>query len=186
MGRFGAILAVCAVVAAPALAAPVGGQVAEAALYSPKGAQAVVLRTPGLKPEDVEALRQVAATQKYYGAVAISPDEGLLSPATVAAANYHDVENARAAALASCNDRRKKGADRCVVVADIVPVGWKKGAKLQLSTDATAGFEALKGPRFLAASADTGNWGAGADAAAALAACRAKSGARDCELVISD
>lgn len=185
MVRFGAVLALVAL-GAPAAAAPVTGAVAEAALFSPKGAQAVILRTPGLKPQDVEALRQVAATQKYYGAVAISPDEGLLSAATVAAANYHDVDNARKAALASCNDRRKKGADRCVVVADIVPVNWAKGARVQLSTDATAAFEALRGARFVAASATTGNWGTGGNAAAAMRDCAAKSGARDCAIVIAD
>lgn len=185
MVRFGAAWVLMAL-AMPAAAAPVGGAVAEGALFSPKGAQAVILRTPGLKPQDVEALRQVAATQKYYGAIAISPEEGLMSQATVAATNYHDVENARKAALANCDSRRKKGADRCVVVADIVPVNWKKGAKVQLSTDATAAFEALRGARFLAASAATGDWGAGSDGAAAVQACVAKSGARDCELVIAN
>ena len=136
MGRLGATLSMVMGLAAPAMAAPVPATVAEAALFSPKGAQAIILRSPGLSAQDVEALRQVAATQKYYGAVAISPEEGLLSGATVAAANYHDVENARKAALASCNERRKKGADRCIVVADIVPVNWRKGARVQLSTDA--------------------------------------------------
>lgn len=184
MGRLGATLSVVMGLAAPAMAAPVPAAVAEAALFSPKGAQAIILRSPGLSAQDVEALRQVAATQKYYGAVAISPEEGLLSGATVAAANYHDVENARKAALASCNDRRRKGADRCILVADIVPVNWKKGARIQLSTDATAGFQ--QGARIIAVSATTGDWGMGADAAAAQAACQAKSGARDCAIAVSD
>lgn len=173
-------------VAGPLAAGPVTSAVAEAALFPPKGAQAVILRSPGLSAADVEALRQVAATQKYYGAIAISPDEGLMAAPTLAATNYHDVQNARAAALATCNDKRKKGAARCVVVADIVPINWTKGAKIQLSTDATAAVESSAAPRHLAISPTTGDWGQGANPSAAVAACAAKKAAKDCAIAISD
>jgi hypothetical protein len=44
--------------------------------------------------------------QPYYAALAMAPDAGLASEFTALAANYHDEENARAAALAACEANR--------------------------------------------------------------------------------
>ena len=65
---------------------PVNSQAAEAALYPAQGAEVTVLAGAGLSEAEAEILRQVGATQKYYGAIAISPSEGLASEATVAGA----------------------------------------------------------------------------------------------------
>lgn len=186
MGRGAAMALMIGILAGPGQAAPVTGRVAAAALLSPKGAQAVMIPTRALSDKDAQILRQAAATQKYYGAVAISPDQGLMSDATLAAANYHDVASARTAALAGCDKRRKPGSAACVIVAEILPIGWKEGAAVQLSADATAAFGQLKGRRVMAVDTATGDWGAGTAPQAALAACQAKTGTKSCEIVISD
>lgn len=182
-----------AVTASGAWAADVvSGRAAGRALFSPKGAQAAVGTQPFLTEKDVQILEQVAATQKYYGAIALSPDEGLMSEATFAAANYHDVAPAREAALAACNGKRKKGSAPCVIVGDILPVKWKKGAVLQLSADATSGFEQkyqpAQAPKALAISLRTGHWAIASGSGAperAVADC-AREGASDCRVVVSD
>lgn len=127
-------------------------------------------------PEDQAALlRQVGAQQAYYGAIAISPDEGIMVPATVAAANYHNTDAASVAALRDCNAKRK--ADRaCEVVGYIRPEGWTP-QPVQLSQAATEGFmDGFRGrePKAFAISPTTGEWGVarGADAGnRAIAAC---------------
>lgn len=180
-------------IAGAAAANPVSGAAAKGALFSPKGAEAEISAQPFLSASDIKVLEQVAATQKYYGAVALSPDEGLMSEATFAAANYHAVAPAREAALAACNGKRKKASKPCVIVGDILPVGWKEGAAVQLSTDATAGFEqeylVAKAPKALAGSATTGHWAIATGAGArekAIKDCAAKGGAKDCRVMVAD
>ncbi|OWJ80558.1 5-aminolevulic acid synthase [Haematobacter genomosp. 1] len=191
--RIWIMAAALTLVAGAAAAGPVDGAVAKGALFSPKGAQASIGAQPFLSSSDIKVLEQVAATQKYYGAVALSPDEGLMSEATFAAANYHAVEPAREAALAACNARRKKGSKPCVLVGDILPVGWTKGRPVQLSTDATAGFEQdylpAKAPKALAGSLETGHWAIATGAGArekAVQDCAAKGGAGDCRVLLAD
>ena len=110
--------------------------------------------------------------------------------ATVAAANYHSVEAASAAALGGC-DAARKGAGACVIVAYIRPKGWQ-ARSVQLSADATRAFSKDYGGKgaALAVSAGTGTWAMakGATASeAAIAACGAKlSGPNDCTVVIAD
>lgn len=172
---------------APAHADTQTGAKAKKLLFPADKAEAVLV-TPSVLPENQAAvLQQVGATQLYYGAIAISPDEGMMVEATVAAANYHSVEAASVAATAEC-DAKRKGETPCVVVAVIQPKGWKaKG--LQLSSDATKGFKETY-PRkggALAVSQVSGAWGVGVGAEAAIAACAAKSDkATDCAVIIQD
>jgi len=175
------------VLSAPlAQADPLTGKAAKKLLFAPKGAAVEMLPGARLPEQDQIVLESVAAQQPFYGAIAISPDEGLMSEATVASANYHDTAAAEAAALAECN-AKKTAAPPCVIAALIRPDGYTARA-LTLSFDATTGFRADypgKGGA-LAISALTGAWGIGAGAEAALTACAARKGAIDCAVVIAD
>ncbi|MBC2835642.1 5-aminolevulic acid synthase [Paragemmobacter straminiformis] len=159
------------------------GDSASATLFAPKAAE-VEMTAPDLLPKDQsKVLKMVARDQLYYAAIAISPDEGLMSEATVAAANYHSVEAASAVALAECN-AKKTGAAECVVAAVVRPEGWQPGG-VQLSSDATAAFQSAYDGGAMALSAATGSWGIGADEAAAIAACVEKNPkAVDCAVAI--
>ena len=169
--------------ATPLAAQTVTGKDAAAMLYAPKVAEVVI--TEGALPKDeAKMLAMVARDQPYYAAIAISPDEGLMSEATMAAANHHTVEAASAAALAQCNANRKGAAD-CVIVAAVRPEGWE-ARPLQLSSSATEDFGANRGAA-LALSASTGAWGIGASPDEAVAACAAKQeAATDCTVAIAD
>lgn len=171
------------ILAAPLAAQTVTGDDAAAMLYAPKTAEVVI--TEGALPEDqANMLAMVAKDQPYYAAIAISPDEGLMSEATMAAANHHTVEAASAIALAQCN-ANKKGAADCVIVATVRPEGWEARA-LQLSSSATEDFVANQGAA-LALSAATGAWGIGASPDEAVAACAAKQeAATDCTVAIAE
>lgn len=179
--------AMLAILASGGLAAAqttVSGDAAAGALYDPKATE--VEMTPDLLPSDqAKVLKMVARDQLYYAAIAISPDEGLMSEATVAAANYHSVEAASAAALVECN-AKKKGAADCAVAAIVRPEGWQPAA-VQLSSDATAGFQASYDAGAMAISVLTGSWGIGADDVAAVGACAERNpNATDCAVVVKN
>lgn len=178
-------LGLAALVAASGVhAQTVGADAAAGMLFAPKGAEVEMLSTDALPKKEAKVLKMVAIDQPYYAAIAISPDEGLMSEATVAAANYHDTDSAASAALAECN-AKKKGAADCVVVALVRPEGWQ-AQPVQLSSDATAAFGQAGGGA-VAASASTGSWGIGADGAAATAACAERNPkAADCSVVIGE
>ncbi len=145
-----------------------------------------VIPNDALSEIDLATLDQLnqIQPQPYYGAMAVAPAEGLAAATTALAANYHDEDNARAAALAACEANRSGGPD-CAVVLVIRPEGWEEGRPLQLSTEAAA---ALRGDyrrlprrsRAMAISPETGQWGVGEGRDAAIAAC----GAADCRVVI--
>ena len=160
----------------------VTGKVAQKDLY-PLAAETVILKGAKLSSQDRQALMQVGATQKYYGAVAISPDEGLMAQPSSVSVNFHNVPAARTAALADCNAKRKKDASPCAVVAEIAPKGYKAGAKVQLSADATAAYTP---GQVMAVSLSTGHWGTDKSARAAIAACEAMGGAKDCKVAITN
>ncbi|UYP69242.1 5-aminolevulic acid synthase [Thalassobacter stenotrophicus] len=155
-------------------------------LFGTRASVAEVSTTIPLSQSDRDIVQSIGPTQQYYGAIAYSPDEGLLSEATVAAANHHSVEVARGLALADCNGKRREGAAACVVAADILPKRYRAGRALQLSMGATAGFDTeyrkARGSRSFAISAESGLWGWGPDDAAALQACNAQ----DCKVVVRD
>ena len=186
--RVGILAALAAVVFAPlAMAEPMDGKAAKKALFAPMKAEVEIMADAGLLKDQAIILKSVGAGQLYYGAIAISPEKGLMFETTVAAANYHEVAAASAAALAGCN-AVKPGKKDCVVAALIRPKGWTdKG--LSLSSDATAGFKAdyqVSGSA-LAISAGSGAWGIAPDADGAIAACAARNpAAKDCAVVIAN
>ncbi len=174
--------------ATAAMAEPLTGRAAKKLLFPAKvAAQAEMLPSSGLSAEDQTILAAVASQQPYYGAIAISPEDGLLAESTIAAANHHDTAAAEVAALAQCEAKRT-GAVPCVIAALIRPEGYE-ARDLSLSRDATAAVRAdypAKGGA-LAISAATGAWGLGKGADAALAACTAKAAEiTDCAVVIAD
>ena len=179
------ILAGLIVLAGPVMAEPVTGPVAKAQLF---GAVADVRLVEGTLPKDqAAALKTVLAGQPYYGAAALSPDDGLMSEATVLLANYHDISSASKAALAQC-DAKRKGKTPCVIAATVQPKGWKQRS-LQLSVDATNGFKTSypASGGAVATSAATGAWAVESDAAAALAACEKQAQKpKDCAVVIAN
>lgn len=182
-------------VAAPALAQELPNlRQARRLIFAEDGAvSGQVIAHPSLSETDLAILEQLIVTQKYYAAVAIAPDLGLLSETTIAAANYHDEDNASTAALAACDSARlaaaeaagsdEAGAD-CVIVLVIRPEGWEPGRALQLNTDASAAlrgpYRRMGRPRVMAISPSTGNWGMGEDDPAAITAC----GEADCRAVV--
>lgn len=183
-----AVLTLCFVQAANADV--LTGKAAKKALFSGAAVAAQVIEQPFLATDQAKVLVSVAEQQPYYGAIAVSPKDGLMSEATVAAANYHSVEAASAAALAGC-DGLRKGKVPCVIVALVRPKGWE-ARPIQLSFDATAAFRKDYGGKgaALAVSAATGTWGMakGANASAdAIAACAEKlTGANDCSVIVAN
>ena len=166
------------------------GKAAKKALFSDDAVAVEVMKRAFLADNQADTLGSVAAQQPYYGAIAVSPDEGLMSEATIAAANYHSIEAASVAALAGC-DAARKGEVPCVIVALIRPKGWE-ARPFQMSSEATTAFRkdyVGKGGA-LAVSAATGTWGMAKGtnaAAAAVTACATKlTGANDCTVIIAD
>lgn len=172
--------------AAAVHAEPMTAKAARKTVIVAKTAAVEVMANVGLSAQDQTALELVGVQQPYYGAIAISPGDGLMSEATVAAANYHDTTAAQSVALAEC-DAKKTKPPPCVIAALIRPEGYEVRA-LQLSVDATAAlrkdFPGNDGA--LAISAQTGAWGLGKGADAAITACAAKGGATDCAVVVQD
>lgn len=163
------------------------GKAAGKLVFSADKAEVKLMAGVDLPKEQVNAVKSVLSAQPYYGAMAMSPDEGLLSESTVATANFHSVEAAGAAAVAQCN-AKKTGATPCIVVAVVQPKGFRARA-LQLSSEASAGFKAgypaVGGA--VAISTATGVWGMGQTAAAAMGAC-AETAAKpkDCAVVVEN
>lgn len=187
MARFGwgfGCVAVAVALASVAQAQTVTGDAAQAMLFAPGKAEVELSGGDILPKDQAKVLQMVAVDQPYYAAIAISPDEGLMSEATVAAANYHTVEAASTVALAECN-AKKQGAADCVVVALVRPEGWA-AQPLQLSSDASAAMADYAGGA-VAVSAATGSWGLGDTTDAAVAACVDRNpAATDCVAVIAD
>ena len=177
---------------APAMAQALTGEAAATLLFPANGAEVEVLANDFLPEDQAAILQQVGATQPYYGAIAVSPDEGIMVEATVAAANQHSVEAAKVEALAACNAKRK-GARACEVVALIRPAGWQDRG-FQLSSGATLAFGeeymGIRRDKAFAVSPATGTWGIGkgGDAAAkAVADCAGKDAKpADCVVVVQD
>jgi hypothetical protein len=184
-----ALFLVSANLVTPALAEPITGKAAKKLLFAPVKAEVEILAEAGLPQDMADALVMVGEGQPYYGAVAIAPEEGLMSEATVAAANFHDTTAAGVAALAECNAKKKTASD-CVLAAYIRPKGWAE-AGFSLSSDATAAFKDYDMKTgALAVSVSTGAFGmAEGEGAgeAALANCAAKNEkATDCAIVIAN
>jgi len=123
----------------PLHAQTVDGAAAMGALFSTRRVKVLVFNLPMLSDQDKFVLSEISKQQKYYGAVAISPDEGLMAEATLAAANYHAIPPAEAAARAACDRARRPASARCVIAAHVLPPDHTPRA-LQLSVDATQAF----------------------------------------------
>lgn len=173
---------------APLAAEPLTGKEARKLVFAPDKAEVEMLPDYGLSDADAKVLAMVGGDQPYYGAIAISPDEGIMVEATVAAVNHHSTEAAQAAALKGCDAKRKADAP-CKVVALIRPKGWEPRA-LMLSRDATAALrKEYKAPGAMAVSPSTGIFSltAGEGAAdLAVAECGKQASASDCIAVVSD
>ncbi|WP_298262046.1 5-aminolevulic acid synthase [uncultured Litoreibacter sp.] len=160
----------------------------------PKGTSIVAQMpdTPFLDDKERAIVLSLKDTIPYYGAVALSPDEGLYVEWLNASGQHHSPQAARVAALAHCNANRKAASAKCVVVLEVSPKGAKPEAALSLSADAVdavkGGYKKLKGPKAFAISPSLGTFGfADGDGARALKACAdAGAGAQDCVVVIED
>jgi hypothetical protein len=129
----------------------------------------------------------------YYASMAVSPGDGLQSAASNLAQNLHSPAAADAQALAACN-KAKKAPQPCVVVARVLPRGWKP-QPLSLNRDATEGIRDYlkgRGGKAMAISVSTPVWAVARGVGAGVAAmneCRRQASALDaddCELVIRD
>lgn len=190
--RFIASAAVLALVGTSGVAEPITGKEARAALFRPGPVEIEVLELPFLTDQDRVILGQIALEQRYYGAVAFGPDDGLLSDSLMGAFNYHDVATARTAALAGCEAQRT-GATPCTVVAEVRPRGWEAGRAVSLSGDATdafrSGYRRAGSPKAMAISPSTGQFAVSLEpgaAEAARAACDLAAQANDCRVVLAD
>ena len=131
-------------------------------------------------------------TIPYFGALALTPDEGLFVDWLNASAQHHSIDAARAAALKHCEANRKKSSVKCVVVLEVSPKGAKPDAPLSLSAEAADAlkgeYRKLKAPKAFAISPSQGTFGfAGGDGARALSACaKSGGGAKDCTVVVAD
>ncbi len=188
------LLGMVLLLAQPVVAAdlPVSAKEARDLVYPANKAEVVLLAHPSLSAQDRAIIQQVAVQQAYYAAMAMSPDEGLASNATVAATHYHDVEHAKTAALAACNERRKPGTADCALVAIIQPKDWQQ-RPLQLGADATTAlrkdYRKGRGPKAFAISPSTGKWAISKGDTArdtALKDCAIAAQSDDCVVVIAD
>ena len=174
---------------------PVDVRTAQKMLFSTRGVDVVVRDDAGLSEQDKKTIAVLFKQQSfpYYGAVAISPGDGLVAEPTNIAQNLHTPQAAQAAALAACT-KLKKAAAPCVIVAEVRPKRWKP-EPLMLNRDATEGIKVYKqgkGPKAMAISTSTGIWTVAKGIGAGIAATRecerqgAAQGVTDCQVVIAD
>ncbi|SFR47703.1 hypothetical protein [Litoreibacter janthinus] len=160
----------------------------------PKGnrTEAVLPDTTFLDAKQQAIVLTLKDTIPYYGALALSPDEGLFVEWLNAAGQHHSLDAARKVALKHCDANRKKASAKCVVVLEVSPKGAKADAALSLSAEAAdtlrGEYRKLKSPKAFAISQEQGTFGfAGGDGARALDACaKAGGGAKDCRVVVAD
>lgn len=137
-----------------------------------------------------DVLASLGAALPAYGALAISPSEGLFVEWLNGVGQHHSLQAAREAALLYCNANRKSSSAPCQIVVQVTPQGAKPDAALSLSGPANAalrdGYRKLKAPKAFAISPSTGSFGFDrGDGGRALDAC-GRAGARDCTIVVAD
>ncbi len=137
-----------------------------------------------------DVLGVLGGALQNYGAVAISPSEGLFVEWLNGVSQFHSTATARAAAIAYCNGQKKSASAPCVVIAETAPKGAKPGFSLSANANAALrrDYRKLAKPRAFAISDATGNFGmARGDGGRAMDACeKAAKGASDCRIVIAD
>jgi len=172
-------------------AEPVSNAEAKAQLFSLKGREVELIPRDWLTPDNATLVEQVAEQQLYYAAIAASPDDGILNPATIAAANDHTMDVARAKALSAC-DAAKRGEAACELVAMVRPRNFEP-VELTLSHGATEAwrksYRRVRGEKAFAISPTVGTFivttGEGA-ASVALSACAEQAQTDDCLIAIQD
>lgn len=166
----------------------------EARKALPKGNRVVAEMpdTSFLSEKDQAIVLTLKDSIPYYGAVALSPDEGLYVDWLNAAGQHHSLMAARAAALEHCEANRKASSAKCVVVLEVSPKGAQPNAALSLSAEAAdalrSDYRKLKGNKAFAISPSNGTFGfARGDGGRALAACsKVGAGSKDCAIVVAD
>ena len=187
-------LAVClSAMALPAASESLSFKEARKALPNGKRIVAALTEDAGFLAEKEQGIvKQLEANIPFYGALALTPSEGLYVDWLNAAGQHHSIEAARAAALAHCEANRKPSSEPCVVVYEVAPRGAKADAPLSLSAEANAAlrkdYRKLRAPKGFAISKSKGTFGfAAGDGARALDACaKSGEGASDCEIVVAD
>ena len=172
-------------------AEPVSNAEAKAQLFSLQGREVELIPRYWLTPDNAALVEQVAEQQLYYAAIAASPDDGILNPATIAAANDHTMDVARAKALSAC-DAAKRGQAACGMVAMVRPRNFEP-VERTLAHGATEAwrksYRRVRGEKAFAISPTVGAFivatGEGA-ASAALSACAEQAQTDDCLIVIQD
>lgn len=170
-------------------------------LYSTRGrmSEMQVLRDGFLSPNQVKVIGAAVRKRPFFGAIAVSPSSGVLGNAATMVFNFHSAQDAQTAALGGCESRRGDGDDACVVIALVVPKGYRAPRAVQMNAGATDAFNKeyrkLKGHRAFATSRTAGEWGfAAGDSVAdaitkAVAACALRAepkGGTDCTAVSAD
>lgn len=210
MRKVGAMIMALAMLPIAAMAQPVDGKTARKMLFSPRGADLILLEDSGLDPAQAAVLQAIldglkgSDFENYYGAVAVSPtffsqlstqgEAAVLSGLFQLATAFHTPQAAATAAMVACEAARGEADAQCVVAAGIAPRKWSQ-QPVSLSVLATESFKSYRkgsGPKAVAVSAGTTAYAiAKGDGAAtqALARCNAeaaKTGSPDCEIVIAD
>ena len=191
------VWAVLVLAASPVFGQSISGQQAESVLFGTNGESIQV--DPELSDRDQAIIRRIVELSGsqfgqqlyYYGSIAWSPDEGLISDALQSSANHHGVVAADTAALNACNAARSDGTQACRIAARILPAGYESRS-FELSFGATEAFLAsyrrINGEKALAISALTGQFAVNSGANAvqqAIDACNNLSrGANDCRAAI--
>ena len=189
------LVAVFIMVTGPAAAEPVSGREAGRLLFDAGQSRVIVSSRLDERGQQMVRLmvplmeQQLGRKLEYYGAIAMSPDEGFQSEASQSALNYHGVAAADAAALSACNANRRSGTRGCILAARILPAGYEERG-LTLSTNATRAlrdtYARARAPKALAASASTGAFAVGRPDEALAACQRGARGAGDCAIVVRD
>ena len=143
-----------------------------------------------MKPRDV--FKAIGASLEGYGAVAISPDEGLLVEWISGVSQHHSIWAAREAAISYCDEKRKDASAECQVIVEVSPKGASDEDTLTLSAAANSAlrgaYRKMDSPKAFAISPSTGDFGMDrGDGGRALDNCAsADNQALDCVIVVAD
>ena len=155
---------------------------------SDKKVSPALLAAAGVSPEAFEAALAQFRDASYYGALAVAPGKGVVSPGTQMVQNLHSPRAARIAALTACQEAAQV---KCVVVAQVMPRRYKE-RDLTLSQSATGDFDDyLKGPgpKSFAISPSTAAYAVArgfGSGKVAVAECNRLGGKDDCEVAVAD
>ena len=203
--RHAALVGLCAalLVASAAMAEPLSFKEARKVLPRANAKPAIAFNEALVPPADRarlenaqqslgDVLGTLGAAMPSYGAVAITPSEGLFVEWLNGVGQFHNLPAARAAALAYCNANRKAESVPCEVLVEVAPKGAASDDAITLSGPANAAlrgaYRKLKAPKAFAISQSTGNFGFDrGDGGRALNACAsAGQGASDCTIIVAD